>query len=306
MADMALGAFFFSLMSLFVKLVGQRVPSQEVVLVRGLLTLAFTWVLIRRTGVSPLGNRRGPLLIRGFLGFAALSCFYYAVVHLPLAEATILQYMNPIFAALLAGVVLAERLGRREVLLGMLSLAGVIVIARPAALLGGGGSSLPMFAVGVGLLGAILSGAAYVGVRELSRTEHPLVIVFYFPLVTVPAALPGALANLVLPTPREWLLLLGVGITAQFGQIYITRGLKREPAGRATAMGYLQVVFAGLLGLAFFGEVPDIWTVSGSALILACALALALERGERAVPSAPGGPPASTFRETDRDDQQWG
>jgi drug/metabolite transporter (DMT)-like permease len=297
---MALGAFFFSLMSLFVQLVGQRVPSQEVVLVRGLLTLAFTWVLIRRAGVAPLGNRRGALFVRGFLGFAALSCFYYAIVHLPLAEATILQYMNPIWAALLAGAVLAERLGRREVVLVVLSLVGVIVIARPGALLGAPEATLDLFAVGVGLLGAMLSGAAYVGVRELSRTEHPLVIVFYFPLVTVPAALPGALANLVLPTPREWLLLLGVGITAQVGQIYITRGLKREPAGRATAMGYLQVVFAALWGLAFFGEIPDAWTLGGSALILACALALAMERGDPAIGATPAGAPVTRFNNPGR------
>jgi len=278
MVDMALGAFFFSLMSLFVKLVGQGVPTMQVVLVRGLLTLGFTWVLIRRLPVHPLGNRRMGLFFRGFLGFAALSCFYYAVVHLPLAEATVLQYMNPVWAAFLAAAVLAERIGRREVALVVVALGGVILIARPTFLFGGPSPPLDVFAVSLGLLGAALSGAAYVGVRELSRTEHPLVIVLYFPLVTVPASLPFAMANLVWPSPREWLLLLGVGITAQVGQIYITRGLRREPAGRATAMGYLQVVFATLWGLLFFAEFPDRWAIAGSLTILGCTLVLALDR----------------------------
>jgi drug/metabolite transporter (DMT)-like permease len=301
MVDMALGAFFFSLMSLFVKLVGQGVPTMQVVLVRGLLTLAFTWILIRRLPVHPLGNRRVGLFFRGFLGFAALSCFYYAVVHLPLAEATVLQYMNPVWAAFLAAAVLAERIGRREVALVVVALGGVVLIARPTFLFGGPSPPLDMFAVSLGLLGAALSGAAYVGVRELSRTEHPLVIVLYFPLVTVPASLPFAVMNLVWPTPREWLLLLGVGITAQVGQIYITRGLRREPAGRATAMGYLQVVFATLWGLLFFAEFPDRWAIAGSLTILGCTLALALGGpGSGAAEANGADPPRVAARSDDR------
>jgi drug/metabolite transporter (DMT)-like permease len=276
---MALGAFFFSLMSLLVKLVGHRIPNQEVVLVRGVLTLAFTYALLRRAGVAPLGNRRRGLVVRGFLGFTALSCFYYSLVHLPLAEATVLQYMNPLWAAVLAAAYLAEKMGRREVLLVLASLAGVVMIARPEFLFGAASSPLDARAIAIGVLGAALSGAAYVGVRELSRTEHPLVIVFYFPLVMVPASLPGALAGFVWPTGREWLLLLGIGITAQIGQVYITKGLKEEPAGRATAVGYLQVVFAGFWGLVFFAELPDLWTLAGSGIILGSTLALALSGG---------------------------
>ena len=272
---MALGAFYFSLMTLFVKLVGARLPNQEVVLVRGVFTLLFTWALLRRAGVPVLGNRRGVLLLRGLFGFGGLSCFYYAVVHLPLAEATVLQYMNPLWAALFGAIFLAERMARREVLLVALAMMGVILIARPAILFGGGTAALDGVAVGAGLLGAALSGAAYVTVRELSRTEHPLVIVFYFPLVTVPAALPGALSNIVVPTAREWLLLLAMAVAAQLGQIHFTRGLRREPAGRATAIGYLQVVFAGLWGLLFFAELPDAWSVAGSVVILGSMLLLA-------------------------------
>ena len=142
------------------------------------------------------------------------------------------------------------------------------------------------------LLGAALSGAAYVTVRRLARTEHPLVIVFYFPLVTVPAALPGALSDLVLPTAREWLLLLAMAVAAQLGQIHFTRGLRKEPAGRATAVGYLQVVFAGIWGLIFFNEVPDVWSVMGSVVILVAMLLLTFGGG-RAGPAAASTPHVS-------------
>ncbi|HUE96971.1 MAG TPA: DMT family transporter [Longimicrobiaceae bacterium] len=278
MRAMVIGAFYFSLMTLFVKLVGQRVPNQEIVLVRGALTLVFSYALLRRAGVHPLGNRRGLLVLRGFLGFAALSFMYYALVHLPLAEATVLQYTNPLWAALLGAIYLTEKLSWREVSYVLGSLFGVLLIARPHFLFGGASAGLDPIAVAAGLAGALCSGAAYVTVRDLSRTEHPLVIIFYFPLVTVAASLPGALANFVPPTSREWILLFGVAVAAQMGQIYITRGIRQEEVGRATAVGYLQVVFAAAWGLLFFSELPDAWTFGGAALILGCTLALAFSR----------------------------
>jgi drug/metabolite transporter (DMT)-like permease len=271
-------AFFFSLMTLAVKLVGRRIPSQEVVLVRGSLNVAFSYLLLRRAGVRPWGNRPLPLTLRGFLGFGSLSCLYFAVVRLPLADATVLQYTSPMWTAFLAVWVLGEHMQRREVLFAAASAVGVVVITRPSFLFGAGAPRLDLIAVAAALAGALFSSGAYVTVRKLGRTEHPLVIVFYFTLVTVPASLPGALAHLVAPTAREWLILLAVGVAAQAGQLYLTHGLQLERAGRATAAGYLQVVFAALWGALFFAELPDRWTIGGSILVLAGTLGLAISR----------------------------
>jgi drug/metabolite transporter (DMT)-like permease len=278
MRYMIAGAFFFSLMSLGVKVAGQRIPSQEIVLVRGLSNVAFSWAMLCRAGVRPWGGRPGVLLLRGLLGFAALSCFYFALIHLPLADATVLQYTNPVWTALLAVWLLGERMRRSEAALVLLSLLGVVLIVRPSFLFGSGPERLDMLAVALALLGALFSASAYVTIRKLGRTEHPLVIVFYFTLVTVPASIPGVLAEAVWPTPWEWLVLLGVGITAQGGQVYLTQGLQLEPAGRATAVGYLQIVFAALWGVIFFADLPDRWTVMGALVILASTLALASRR----------------------------
>jgi drug/metabolite transporter (DMT)-like permease len=280
-------AFFFSLMSLAVKMVGQRVPSQEVVLVRGTLNAGFTYALLRRAGVRPWGNRPAVLSVRGLLGFGSLSCLYFALVRLPLADATVLQYTSPVWTALLAVWVLGERMRTREAALAAASLAGVVLITRPSFLFGEAAPRLDLLAVAAALAGALFSAGAYVTVRKLGRTEHPLVIVFYFTLVTVPAALPGALSGLVPPTAREWLILLAVGVTAQAGQLYLTHGLQLEPAGRATAAAYLQVVFAALWGALFFSEIPDQWTFGGSLLVLAGTVGLAITRAR-----APGTRPA--------------
>ena len=278
---MAASALFFSLMSLLVKLAGERLPSHQIVFARGAVCLVLSWALLRRARVSPWGNRPRVLLLRGLLGTLALVFFYYTLVVLPLAEAVVIQHMSPIFTALMAAAFLGERAGARLALGIAGCLAGVLAIARPAALFGGGAGDLPLLGLAAALAGALASATVYVLVRSLGSREHPLVVVFYFPLVTVPVVLPLAAAVWVWPTPAEWLLLLGVGIATQLAQVHMTRGLALEPAGRATSIGYIQVVLAGVWGALFFDEIPDALGLAGAGLIVASTLAVALSRDRR-------------------------
>ncbi|HUE77937.1 MAG TPA: DMT family transporter, partial [Longimicrobiales bacterium] len=266
---MATGAFFFSVMSLLVKLAGRGVPSQEIVFARSLIMTVLSFALLRRQGIAPLGRQRGLLIVRGLFGFAALSCFYYAIVHLPLADATVIQYTNPVFTALLAAVLLSERLRLREVGLVLVSLAGVVLMARPAFLFGGVSERLDMVAAGIALLGAVLSAGAYVTVRRLGATEDPLVIVFYFAALSTIGSLPLTAMDAVMPTAAEWAALAGIGVLTQFGQVLMTKGLRAEAAGRAMAVGYMQIVFAAIWGALFFAEFPDLWGFAGALLIVA-------------------------------------
>ena len=278
---MVAAAFLFSLMTLFVKLTGQRVPSQQIVLIRTVFTLVFSYLALRWARITLWGNDRLWLFLRGLAGFGALCCVYYAVTHLPLAEATVIQYTNPVFTALLAALFLRERLGLWEVGGTFLSLSGVVLIARPAFLFGSAAPGLDLLAVGVALFGAFLSGIAYVIVRKLRATEHPLVVVFYFPFVSLFGALPTALPSAIWPTPAEWLMMIvGVSLTAQVAQVFMTRGLHLERAGRATAFSYLQIVFAACWGFLFFGEVPDAWSIGGAVLVVGGTLLTARHRTE--------------------------
>ncbi|HLU66307.1 MAG TPA: DMT family transporter [Kofleriaceae bacterium] len=287
---MAASAFWFSVMSVLVKVAGDRLPSQQIVLARGAVCLVLSWALLGRAGLSPWGNRPPVLLLRGLLGTVALLCFYHSIVHLPLAEAVVIQHMNPIFAALLAAALLGERGGARLYLGIAGSLAGVLAIARPAALFGGGAADLPLLGLAIALSGALMSALVYVLVRSLGSREHPLVVVFYFPLVTVPVVLPLAATVWVWPTALEWLVLVGVGVATQLAQVHMTRGLALEPAGRASAVGYIQVVMAAGWGALLFGEIPDPLSLAGAALIIASTLAVVLSGGrpppERGIVSA--------------------
>ncbi len=276
---MAIGAFWFSIMSLLVKLAGRGgLPSQEIVLVRAVLTLALSWASLRHAGIAPWGTRRDLLLLRGVLGCFALTCFYFSIVHLPLGEATLIQYTNPVFATLLAALFLGERIGRREVLCLLASLVGVVLVTRPAFLFGGATAALNVQHVLVAVIGAFCSGAAYVVVRRMGTSEHRLVVVFYLPLVTVPLTIPFAATTWRMPVGWEWLVLFGVGVTTQIAQVHMTRGLQLERAARATATGYLQIVFAGVWGVLLLDERPSAWTIAGAVVVLGSVLAVARAR----------------------------
>jgi drug/metabolite transporter (DMT)-like permease len=257
----------FSLMSACAKLAGDRIPSQEIVLFRSLMVTSLTWLALRSRGINPWGRERGLLLLRGLFGYGALSCFLWAVIRLPLADTTVIHFTNPVWTALLAAVFIAEVLRGLEVLLAMVALAGVVVVARPSFLFGEV-SGLDPVAVGVALSGAVLSAAAYVTARRLTRTNDPLVIVFAFAAVSLVGSLPLAAGSWVTPRGWEWIFLLGVGVAGQAGQVYVTKALKVEKAGRVMAVGYLQIVFAAGWGLLFFREVPDIWTGVGALIII--------------------------------------
>jgi drug/metabolite transporter (DMT)-like permease len=276
MLGMVASALSFSLMGVCVKQVGGRIPAAEVVLARAIVSVALSWWMLRRAGIPPWGQRRWLLIWRGAIGTAALLCVYAALAALPLASATVLQYLYPPFTALLAWLMLGERIGKRVLAAMALGWLGVLLVAQP-----GGSMALAWQPVLIAVGGALFTALAYVSVRSLGQSEHPLVIVFYFPLVALPLSLPLVALHPVLPTPVELLWLLGVGLFTQLGQVYLTRSLMALPAARATAISYVQVVFAGGWGWLLFGEAIDAWTIAGAALVLAATL-VSLSHRQRA------------------------
>jgi drug/metabolite transporter (DMT)-like permease len=265
---MLMGTLFFSAMSVFAKLAGERLPTMELVLARVLVTLVMCAWAFRSLQISPWGNNRRLLLMRGFAGFMGLSCYFYAINHLPLADATVIQFCNPMLAALIAVFALGEPLRGADILATILSMAGVVLVAQPTFLFAEGAALDPV-AVVIGIVGAIFSAVSYVVIRRLGATDHHLVVVFYFPLVTGPASLPLlAVEGVVLPQGVEWLYLLGIGVAAQLGQIEITQGFKLETAGRASSITYLQIVLAYSWGILLFGEYPNALSILGAALVV--------------------------------------
>ena len=290
---LVVSAVSFSLMALCVKQVRDTLPPAEVVLARGLVSLVLSWWMVRRARLNPWGQRRGLLVLRGVLGSTALLCLYGALGRLPLADATVLQYFYPALTAVMAWLWLGERPGGRLLVALALGWLGVLLIAQPPVPgswvglkhLAAAGSSDGV-GVALAVAGALFTALAYVSVRQLGSSEHPLVIVFYFPLVAVVCSLPLVLLHAVWPTAGDLPWLLGVGVFTQLGQLGLTAGLTRLPAAQATTISTVQVPVAALWGWWLFGEVPGAGTLLGAGLIFASAL-LSLRRPRRAGPEPP-------------------
>ncbi len=278
---MTASAFGFSVMGMLVKVASARLPMGEIVFARAVVTLTLSYVMVRRAGLSPWGTVRSALVFRGLLGFGGLSGYYFSLARLPLADATTIQNSTPLLTAVLAWWLLDERIGWSTAIAIVCGIAGMLLIAHPS------GAGLDPTGVVVALGGLTCSSIAYVTVRKLARTEHPLVIVFYFPLVATPLALPWLISSFVTPKPVDLLLLVAIGAATQVGQVFLTKGLAIERAGRATTIGYLQVAFAMLWQLLVFGDVPTPWTLAGASLILGGTLLVAQFTGELAPRPAP-------------------
>ena len=257
---LVLSSLAFSLMTVCVKQLGGRIPVSEIVLVRSVVSIALTGTAMAIAGINPLGSNRRLLLLRGICGSIALLCFFEAITWLPLASATVLQYTYPTFTAGAAWLLLGERLRRR---IGI----AVVLVIQPEWL-GAGQIGLAIQPVMAALGGALFTALAYVCVRRLSTKEHPLVIILYFPLVSIPLTLPMVIQNGVLPSGLDWFWLLGVGVLTQLGQIWVTKGLSCLPAARATSLNYVQVLFAASWGWIWFNETITAFTCFGAALVL--------------------------------------
>ena len=274
---MVLSTLGFALMGMFVKLSSARgIPVLEIVAARSLVSAVISFLDVKRKGIALFGQRKGLLLARGGVGALALFCVYYALVSMPFAEATMLQYLHPMFTAMLAVLFLKERLHFSTLLCLLFSFIGVIIIVQPNAIFGApvpygthyGMGSESSWAVIAAVAGAFGSAVAYVLVRKLSATEDSSVIIFYFPIMAFPLSLLLLGDDFVMPEGITWLLLLCVGVSTQIGQVGLTKAMQTETASRATSFSYLQVVFAVVLGWLVFSEIPRASTLVGGALII--------------------------------------
>ncbi|WP_394143297.1 DMT family transporter [Vibrio atypicus] len=280
---MILSALGFALMSACVKYVSVHgIPVFEIVAARAFVSLIISYLDIKRKRISVWGNNKPLLLLRGAVGTVALMCVYYSVTTLPLAEATILQYVHPVFTALLGVLFLKERIQGATMICIALCLVGLGAMVQPS-MSGAQSQELTMLSIIMALLGALGSSIAYVVVRKLSQTEDSSVIIFYFPMVALPTSIFLMWDEFVIPSLYITLMLILVGIFTQIGQYGLTKAMQTQAAGKASAYSYVQIVFSTLIGVWIFNEIPSIWTYLGGGLIVTGALINVF--GKKLIPS---------------------
>jgi len=251
---------FFSLMNVGVKSL-DRIPSHEIVFFRAVVMLASAWLLLRRQGLSPWGHNRKLLLARGASGTVALLLYFYTVQQMPLSSAVTVQYLSPIFTVVYAGFLLRERARGAQWFFFLIAFGGVVLVK-------GFDPRVTAWELSLGVTSAAFSGLAYTFVRMLKDSDHPLVVVFYFPLVTVPVAGVFAAFNWVTPQGTEWLVLLFIGLATTAFQVFMTRAYQSDRAANISVFNYLGTIYAIGLGYLFFGELLDALAIAGFVLII--------------------------------------
>ena len=243
----------FSLMSVCVKAIGGRIPISELVFARATISIIITRFFLYKNKINPWGYQKRLLIIRGLLGTVALFCIFKALTILPIATATVIQYIYPTFTVISAYIILKEFISRRIVYSIIIGWIGIVLVSQPE-FTSNSNVQETILAIIIAMFGALMTSLAYICVRKLSSREHPLVIIYYFPLVSIPLSIPFVINDFVLPTGTDWFWIIGIGIFTQIGQLFITEGLTLLPAGQATSLNYSQVIFASIWGVLIFQE----------------------------------------------------
>ncbi|MDA0196927.1 MAG: DMT family transporter [Bacteroidetes bacterium] len=256
---MLISTVLFQFMNVCVKLL-PNIPSIEIIVFRSLVSLIICLVSLKSQRISIWGNNKKLLLFRGSTGAVALILYFRLIQEIPLANAVILQYLAPIFVTLIGIVMVNEAVKPIQWLFFLISFSGIVIVQ-------GFDIRIEFSHILIGATASFFSGLAYNSIRKMKTTEHPLVIIFYFPLVTLPFAGTYSAFNWVTPNGWEWLYLLLVGLFTQFAQYFMTKSLQSEELSKVSIINYLGIIFALIFGFAF-GETFNLMTYLGMATVI--------------------------------------
>jgi drug/metabolite transporter (DMT)-like permease len=240
-------------------------------------TLVVTPLALHQAGRGFWRTARLPLhLVRSACLLSATACFFGGLRFLPLAEASSIMFLSPIFVVLLSQRVLGERPTRDRVLASLVGFVGILIVLRPG--------SAAFHPAALLLVGAGASNALYQLLTRRLRDENVHTSLFYGAIVGtvgLSLALPWLAGDLAW-TWRDVALLLLLGAFAATGHFCMTRAYMSAPASLLTPFTYLQIVWATAFGYAFFGQHPDGFSAAGMAVIAASGVVLALRERARA------------------------
>lgn len=261
-AFILLSELFFVLMGTQVRAVSEGLNNEMIVFFRNLFGLQVVIPLLYQQGWQALKTQRpGMHLFRGMAGLSAMYCFFYAIAHLPLANAMILKMSAPLFIPLIAFLWLKETLSWMIALVVLLGFSGVTLIIKPDI---GIIDTVSLIA----LAGGFFAAVAKTTVKNLTSTEKPATIVFYFALTGLVISSLPAFFNWQTPNLEQLMHLLLLGLMAGTGQLLMTKGFSCAPASQISHYSYSSILYASLVGWLLWDEWMDIWAWTGAALVV--------------------------------------
>lgn len=260
-------AALFTVMQTIAKHLGQRLDPFQVSLARAFFGLLAILPLLMRAGFGAGGIKTKVLplqLLRGVVGTLAMFCGFYAVAHMPLADAQSLNFARGLFLVPLAILFLKEVVGGRRIAAMAVGFLGVLIMLRPT------GEIEP--AALVALAGAALVAFATVLVKIVSRYDSPVTLMFYTGFVGTLVAVVPAILNWVPPTAFEYFLLVLVGVIGASAHNCFIRGYAVGETTAVAPFEYTSLIFAAVAGFFMFADIPDIYTVIGALTIVGASL----------------------------------
>ena len=262
-----LAGFFFASMSFFVRLSGD-LPTMEKAFFRNAVAVLVAAFMLARTkeGFHVQKGSWPDLLMRSFCGTVGLICNFYAVDHMNIADANILNKLSPFFAILMSYFILKEKANKVEWACVAVAFIGAVFVVKPAF-------NMQFVNAMIGVTGGLGAGIAYTYVRKLGKKgERGPIIVMVFSTFSCLCTVPFLISEFQPMKAVQLLCLLMAGVSAAGGQIFITKAYTKAPAKEISVFDYTQVLFAALLGFVFFGQIPDWMSLVGYLIIIGSAI----------------------------------
>lgn len=261
---MATSAVMFGLMAIVMRLGTERgLHTFEMAFFRSAFGLLFALPLLHRRGLALLRTEHFRLyLLRGALGAGSMLASFWALAHLPLAQAVAISFSTPLFVTIGAVLMLGEIVRARRWSAVVIGFLGVLVVMRPGSV---------HFSEGmlVALIGAMLAASAYISIKFLSRSEPADAIVIYMTAIMCVVTLPLATPVWVRPDATGWIWAVLVGLLGTAGQITMTRAYHAGDVSALAPLNYLQLPVVSLTAYFVFAQSIDAGTLAGAAIIIA-------------------------------------
>ncbi|MDQ0901274.1 DMT family transporter [Paenibacillus sp. V4I7] len=261
-------SLIFSIMNAFVKATAASIPSNEIVFFRSVIGTVIILYLMKKDKVKFSKSGIPMLALRGCCGALYMIFYFYTIANIPLLDAIVLINTSLIFTMLLSRLFLKEKIPPKVYLIMPVVIVGALFTIKPF-----GYSTYSVVAL-LGIVAAVFSAEAGICIRFLSRKYHAYEIIFYFMVTATVVSIPLMWNEFVSPNAMEWFYLICIGVVSLLAQIFLTKAFTHENAVVVEIVRYIGIAFNAFWGFAFWMEIPDIFSIVGTILIVAGCVAM--------------------------------